>query len=92
MGHETGTLVSRLELARRNPSFEAACALEFILGVAPSELFPGLYTRVKKEVVDRARTYYDDLQGDSSRDNVIKLDFLEEMFARADRHTAPRRA
>ena len=91
MGYET-TLVSRLEQVQRNPSLEAACALEFILGVAPSELFPGLYKGVKKQVVDRARAYYDDLQGERSRDAVLKLDFLEEMFARADAHAAPRRA
>ncbi len=84
LGYQTGAVVSRLELAARSPTLETAYAFELILGLAASEIFPGLHERVRNDVIARARAYYDELQGDSSRDIQLKLDFLEQVFARAD--------
>jgi transcriptional regulator with XRE-family HTH domain len=82
LGFQTGAVVSRLERALRHPSLETAYAFEIILGTPPSELFPGLHVRVKREVIARSRTLYDELQGDPSNAAQLKLDFFEEIFAR----------
>lgn len=84
LGYQTGAVVSRLELAARSPTLETAYAFELILGLAAPEIFPGLHAKVRSDVIARARVYYDELQGGSSRDIRLKLDFLEEVFARAD--------
>jgi transcriptional regulator with XRE-family HTH domain len=83
LGRKTGAVISRLEQDNRQPSLEAAYALEVIFGTAPIELFPGLHARVKRNVIARARDLYDALQGDSSRATRLKLDFFEDLFARA---------
>lgn len=82
LGYKTGAVISRLERDGRQPSLEVAYALEIIFGTAPIELFPGLHAKVKKAVIARMRDLYDELQGDSSKANRIKLDFFEEVFAR----------
>jgi transcriptional regulator with XRE-family HTH domain len=82
LGFQTGSAVSRLERRLRHPSLETAYAFEIILGTPPAELFPGLYTTVKRDVVARARILYDELQGNSSASTQLKLDFFEEIFAR----------
>ena len=84
LGYEAGAVVSRFERGLRDPSLENAYALEIILGVPSAELFSSLYERVKREVIARARARYDDLQGDPSKATRLKLDFFEEVFARAD--------
>jgi transcriptional regulator with XRE-family HTH domain len=83
LGCKTGAVISRLERHSRQPSLEAAYALEVLFGTAPIELFPGLHAKVKKNVIARARELYDELQGDPSKVTRLKLDFFEEVFARA---------
>jgi transcriptional regulator with XRE-family HTH domain len=82
LGFQTGAVISRLERALRHPRLETAYAFEIILGTSPAELFPGLHIRVKRDVIARARTLYDELQGDPSRATELKLDFLEELLGR----------
>ena len=82
LGFETGAVVSRLERVLRHPTLETAYAIEIILGTPPSELFPGLYNRVRLQVIARARKYYDELQGTPSTSTQLKLDFFEEIFSR----------
>lgn len=83
LGCKTGAVISRLERYGRQPSLEAAYALEIIFGTAPIELFPGLHAKVKKAVIARIRDLYDELQGDSSKITRLKLDFFEQVFERA---------
>jgi len=84
-GTKGRTLISRLENETCQPSLAAALALQIVFGTEPAELFPALCAEVKDSVVARAYETFDKLQGDSSKANKIKLDFLEEMFARAKR-------
>lgn len=82
LGFQNGAVVSRLERVLRHPTLETAYAVEIILGTPPAELFPGLYERVRKQVIARARTYYDELQGTPSKSTQLKLDFFEEIFTK----------
>ena len=82
LGFQNGAVVSRLERVLRHPTLETAYAIEIILGTPPAELFPGLYSRVRQQVIARARKYYDEMQGTSSTSIQLKLDFFEEIFAR----------
>ena len=86
LGCKTGAVISRLERNDRQPSLEAAYAFDVIFGTDPIELFPGLHAKVKKNVIARARDLYDALQGDSSKTARLKLDFFEDVFARAQSH------
>jgi transcriptional regulator with XRE-family HTH domain len=92
LGFQTGAVVSRLERVQRHPTLETAYAVEIILGTPPAELFPGLYGRVRQEVIARARKHYDELQGTPSKANQLKLDFFEEIFTRWEDNSNARRA
>jgi DNA-binding XRE family transcriptional regulator len=83
LGCKNGAVISRLERDGRQPSLEVAYAFEVIFDTASIELFPGLHAKVKKNVIARVRDLYDELQGDSSKTTRLKLDFFEEVFARA---------
>lgn len=82
LGFQTGAVVSRLERVLRHPTLETAYAVEIILGTPPAELFPGLYERVRKQVIARVRQHYDELQGSPSTSNQLRLDFFEEIFSK----------
>jgi transcriptional regulator with XRE-family HTH domain len=84
LGFQSGAVVSRMERVLRHPTLETAYAVEIILGTPPAELFPTLHARVREQVLDRVRTYYDELQGNPSKSNQLKLDFFEGIFARWD--------
>jgi transcriptional regulator with XRE-family HTH domain len=83
LGCKTGAVISRLERHGRHPTLKVAYAFEVIFGTTPIELFPGLHVKVRKNVIARMRDLYDELQGDPSKTTRLKLDFFEEVFARA---------
>jgi transcriptional regulator with XRE-family HTH domain len=85
IGGKSGTAVSRLEQGRRRPSLAAAFALHILFGTDPVEIFPALFAEIERAVLARAYDLYERLQGDRSKAARMKLDFLEEMFARAKR-------
>ena len=85
LGCKTGSVISRLERDGRPPSLQAVYAFELLFGTAPIELFPGLHAVVKRDVIARARDFYEELQGDPSRSARIKLDFFEEVLERNDK-------
>ena len=82
VGAKSRTLISRLENGACQPSLATAFALQLVFGVQADELFPAQLEEVKDEVVARAYELFDQLQGNSSKANKLKLDFLEDMFAR----------
>ena len=84
LGYETGAIISALERNVREPSMKAAHGLALIFDTSPDELFPHLHLTTENEVLDRARDLYERLQGNTSRSIKLKLDFLEDVFARAD--------
>jgi DNA-binding XRE family transcriptional regulator len=75
--------ISHLEASRRNPKLTVAFALHVVFGTRAMELFPGLFAEVEEAVITRAYELYERLQGNPSKTTRAKLDYLEEMFARA---------
>ena len=55
LGTQSGAKVCRYERFTREPSLGTALAYEAIFKRSVSELFPGLYQRVEREVAARAR-------------------------------------
>jgi transcriptional regulator with XRE-family HTH domain len=56
LGTQSGAKVCRYERFVREPSLETALAYEAIFKRTVSELFPGLYQKVEREVAARAKT------------------------------------
>lgn len=56
LGAESGAKVCRYEQLVREPNFQTALACEAVFQKPASELFPGLYQKIAKDVADRART------------------------------------
>jgi DNA-binding XRE family transcriptional regulator len=83
LGAKSSTGVSRLERQLRHPSLKVAFAFEIIFGTPAIEMFPSLFTEMEEAVMARAYDLYEQLQGNGSTSNRIKLDFLEERFERA---------
>jgi transcriptional regulator with XRE-family HTH domain len=55
LGNQNGAQVCRYEQFDRVPSLETALAFEAMFKRSVSELFPGLYQRIEKEVAVRAK-------------------------------------
>lgn len=55
LGAQSGAKVCRYERFVREPNLETALAYEAILGKPVRELFGGVFERVEKEVVERAK-------------------------------------
>ena len=55
LGSENGSMVARYELFTRAPSLEAALSYSVIFGVPPEELFAGLYEKVERRILRRAK-------------------------------------
>jgi transcriptional regulator with XRE-family HTH domain len=55
LGTQSGAKVCRYERFAREPSLETALACEVIFKRSVSELFPGLYQKIEREVAARAR-------------------------------------
>lgn len=85
LGSKSGTRVSRLERQERQPSLATAFACQAIFGIAPIEMFPGLFAEVEEGVMRRAYDLHERLQGDPSKATRTKLDLLEDLRKRAQR-------
>ena len=88
IGAKSGGVISRIEGLKRVPSLAAALACEIVFDTPPLELFPEIFSTMQDGVLDRANDLYEELQGDPSRVTRAKLDFLEEMLARAHAHAS----
>ena len=86
IGTKTHVAVSRIEARKAYPSLAQAIACSIIFDTPPLELFPELYGKVYEFVLSQAEELYQKLQGNSSRVTRAKLDFLEEVLARAHPH------
>ena len=83
VGMRAASVISRIERGDRSPSLAMVVACQILFGVSVVEIFPALYDGLEEEVVTRSYALYDELQGISSRVNTSKLDFFEQVFARA---------
>ena len=86
IGTKTHVTVSRIESLKAYPSLAEAIACSIVFDTPPWELFPELYSSVYELVLTQADELYQKLQGNSSRVTRAKLDFLEEVLARAHPH------
>ena len=83
VGANSGAVISRIESGERLPSLTIALGCQVLFGIAPAEMFPSAFAEIESETITRAYNLYDGLQGASSTVNRLKLDFLEQAFARA---------
>ena len=86
IGTKTHVAVSRIESLKAYPPLAEAIACSIVFDTPLQELFPELYGRVYEFVLAHADELYQKLQGNSSRVTRAKLDFLEEVLARAHPH------
>jgi hypothetical protein len=84
MGFKSRSVVTDLEGAEKLPTIDIAFALFAVFGTDGLELFPSLFREVREGVVARAHELYDHLQGSAAPMTRTKLDFLEELFRRAE--------
>jgi len=83
IGTKTSAMVSRIEAMKTYPALAQAIACCIVFDMPPLELFPELYGKVYEFVIGQAEQLYEELQGNPSRGTRAKLDFLEEVLARA---------
>jgi transcriptional regulator with XRE-family HTH domain len=83
IGAKSAGVISRIEGLRRVPSSAAALACEIIFDTPPIELFPEHFLALHQGILDRVNNLYEELQGNPSKVIRAKLDFLEEVMARA---------
>jgi transcriptional regulator with XRE-family HTH domain len=86
IGTRTHVAISRIEALKAYPSLAEAIACSIIFDTPPLELFPELYAKVYDSVLSQAQELYEKLQGTPSRVTRAKLNFLEEVLARAHPH------
>jgi len=86
IGAKTHSAIWQIEALKGYPSLAGAIACSIIFDTPSLELFPELHAKVYAAVLDRADELYQDLQGNAARVTRAKLDFLEEVLARAHPH------
>jgi len=82
LGTRCGTKVSRYELFRRKPTLETVFAYQVIFGVPASELFAGVFRKVERETLKRARRLAERLSRDQSGKRAVrKVETLSRLMA-----------
>jgi hypothetical protein len=79
VSHRSHTRISRIEVGRAIPNLAVGLALEVLSGQTPRQMFPGLYEAVEDEVMRRAKSFLDDLEGHNDRRSNAKRELLEEL-------------
>ena len=77
VSHRSHARISRIELGRTVPNLAVALALQVLFDQKPHQLFPGLYEAVEDEVMRRAKSFLEDLDGRNDRRSQAKRDLLE---------------
>src|SRR5258708_685121 len=86
IGIKSGTVISRIEGLNKAPRLPWAVACALLFDTRARELFPGLFSEVDADVFLRATDLYEELQGNPSKTTRAKLDFLETVLARLEKH------
>jgi transcriptional regulator with XRE-family HTH domain len=82
LGCQHGTLVSRYERARRQPTLETALSYEAILGVPARELFAGAFEKVEQRTGKRAQLLARRLSRRTADPSILrKLTELEQIVS-----------
>jgi len=83
LGLRSGASVAKFERGERAASLWTAFALQVVFGVAPRELFPGLYETVEDAVMRRARSLHNTLEGRTDAASGVKRELLDDMPRRS---------
>jgi transcriptional regulator with XRE-family HTH domain len=83
MGFKSRSVVSKLERSTYVPTLLVGYALDSLFGTRDADLFPSLFLEVEAAVLARAYELYERIQGSAAPMTRTKLDFLEELFKRA---------
>jgi DNA-binding XRE family transcriptional regulator len=84
VSHRSHTRISRIEIGRAVPNLAVGLALHVLFRQNPKEMFPGLYESVEDEVMRRAKSFLDDLEGRNDRRSHAKRDLLEGLAREGD--------
>ena len=79
LGTRSGGKVCRYERFVRQPSLETALAYEAIFRRSMSELFPGLYQKVERDVAERATILAERKDRNANRQTGRKREALAEL-------------
>lgn len=79
--HRSHTRISRIELGNAVPNLAVGLALERLFGQRPRDMFPDLYEAVEDELMRRAKSFLDDLEGRNDRRSQAKRSLLESLAA-----------
>ena len=79
LGTRSGGKVCRYERFVRQPSLETALAYEAIFRRSVSELFPGLYQKVERDVAERATILAERKDRNANRQTGRKREALAEL-------------
>jgi DNA-binding XRE family transcriptional regulator len=88
ISHRSHTTISKIEVGRRAPNLAGALALQVLFRQQPRQMFPGLYEAVEEGVMQRAKTFIDDLEGRSDPRSLAKREFLEGLARVEDSNEA----
>ena len=89
IGVKNGTVISRLEGLKKSPRLAWAVACAVVFDTRALEIFPGLFSEVYDDVLNRTTQLYEELQGNPSKTTRLKLDFLETVLARLEKKRGP---
>lgn len=77
LGKQDGRKVSKYELLTHLPNLETALAYEAIFKMPVSELFPGLYAEVEKQILHRAKSLVAQTEWTTDADSIARRKTLE---------------
>lgn len=79
IGQSSDRAICAYERGDRNPTLEAALALQFLFSQVPHQIFPGLYEAVEEKVMQRAAHLLRRLEGRRDRRSEAKRELLEAL-------------
>lgn len=79
IGQRSDAPIYGYERGDRNPTLEAALALQILFSQVPHQLFPGLYEAVEDKVMRRAAQMLQKLDGHRDRRSEAKRELLETL-------------
>ena len=83
IGFKSAPHISRIEHGKRNPTIRFALACQVIFGVAPSEMFPHVFTVVEDRVMWNIQKLHSALEKITSIRGLRKRELCDEAMKRA---------
>jgi DNA-binding XRE family transcriptional regulator len=84
LGYAHWSTVRRCEVGQRRPTLRFALACQVVFGVAPAEMFPGLYTGIEDDVLGAGAILDRRLRGKSGEVAGRQRKLLLRMIDRAN--------